>query len=275
MGYDINTGKPLFARMYRGSCNDKATIPDLAEYLDYSGIEFVVDRGFYSRKNLDLLSMNGNSYIIPVPSNTDVFKEAMTGRKYTSSFYYSSGRKHSRIEFWMKKISDTEKVYVYRDIDENEKCRYNYQHCIELGKAGYTTEGYEKAKEFFGVYVLQTSSKKKAEAIFTDYKKRWGIETFYQYLKNRADFNDLMMQDYYKEQGFSFIMLITGQIHQQMIDAVKMLDDNTMSVSDVLLMAKFMKLELHGSNWNLKNTRKRDLKTLEKMNFKPKQLVPA
>ena len=209
--------------------------------------------------------MNGNSYIIPVPTNTDVFAKAMTGRKYTSSFYYSSGKKHSRVEFWMKKISNTEKVYVYRDIDENEKCRYNYQHCIELGKAGYTPDGYEKAKEFFGVYVLQTSSKKKAEAIFTDYKKRWGIETFYQYLKNSADFNNLMMQDYYKEQGFSFIMLITGQIHQQIIDAVKLLNDNTMSVSDVLLMAKFMKLELKGSTWNLKNTRKRDLQILEKM----------
>ena len=275
MGYDINTGRPLFARMYRGSCNDKATIPDLTEYLDYSGIEFIVDRGFYSRKNLNLLSMNGNSYIIPVPANTNVFVQAMRGRKYTSSFYYSSGRKHSRIEFWMKKISNTERVYVYRDIDENEKCRYNYQHCIELGMAGYTPEGYEKAKEFFGVYVLQTNSKKKAEAVFTDYKKRWGIETFYQYLKNRADFNNLMMQDYYKEQGFSFIMLITGQIHQQVVDAVKLLDDNTMSVSDVLLMAKFMKLELHGSSWNLKNTRKRDLQIMEKMNFKPKQLVPA
>ena len=275
MGYDINTGNPLFARMYRGSCNDKATIPDLEEYLVYCGIEFIVDRGFYSRKNLNLLSMNGNSYIIPVPANTKVFAEAMTGRKYTSSFYYSSGRKHTRIEFWMKKISDTEKVYVYRDIDENEKCRYNYQHCIELGKAGYTPEGYEKAKEYFGVYVLQTNSKKKAEAVFTDYKKRWGIETFYQYLKNKADFNNLMMQDYYKEQGFSFIMLITGQIHQKVSEAVKLLNDNTMSISDVLLMAKFMKLELHGSNWNLKNTRKRDLQILEKMNFKPKRIVSA
>ena len=84
-----------------------------------------------------------------------------------------------------------------------------------------------------------------------------------------------MMQDYYKEQGFSFIMLITGQIHQQVIDAVKLLNDNTISVSDVLLMAKCMKLELKGSTWSLKNTRKRDLQILEKMNFKPKQLVPA
>lgn len=275
MGYDVNTGKPLFARMYRGSCTDKSTIPDLTEYLDYSGIEFIVDRGFYSKKNLDLLSSNGNSFIIPVPATTDIYKQVMEGRKYTSSFYYSAGKKHSRIEFWMKKISDRDKVYVYRDIDENEKCRYNYQHCMELGKDGYTPEGFEKAKDYFGVYILQTSSKKKAEVIFNDYKQRWGIETFYQYLKNKADFNDLMFQDYYKEQGFAFIMLVTGQIHQQVLEAIKKLNDTTMSVSDVLLISKFMKLELRGKNWNLKNTRKRDLQILGKMDFKPKQMIPA
>lgn len=125
------------------------------------------------------------------------------------------------------------------------------------------------------VYVLQTSCKKKAEDIFNDYKKRWGIETFYQYIKNREDFNDLMLQDYYKEQGFAFIMLITGQLHQQVMNAVKKLDDNTMSVSDVLLMAKFMKLELRSNSWNLRNTRKQDLKILEKMDFKPKQVISA
>ena len=70
-------------------------------------------------------------------------------------------------------------------------------------------------------------------------------------------------------------MLITGQIHQQVMNAVKKLDDNTMSVSDVLLMAKFMKLELRGNSWNLRNTRKRDLKILEKMDFKPKQVISA
>ena len=34
-----------------------------------------------------------------------------------------------------------------------------------------------------------------------------GIETLYQYMKNTADFNNLMSQDYYKEQGLAFIVL--------------------------------------------------------------------
>ena len=173
-----------------------------------------------------------------------------------------------------KKVSDTEYVYVFRDIDENEKCRFNYQHCIGLGKSGCTQEKFEQSRENFGVYVLQSNAPMSAEGVFGSYKKRWGIETFYQYLKNKGDFNDLMVQDYYKEQGLAFIMLITGQIHQKMISAVRLLDDNTVSVHDILLMARCMKMERRGNNWNLKNTRKRDLQILKQLGFEPTIMVP-
>ena len=171
------------------------------------------------------------------------------------------------------RISDTEYVYVFRDIDENEKCRFNYQHSIELGKSGYTKEKFERNKEYFGVYVLQSNAAISAEEVFTSYKKRWGIETFYQYLKNIGDFNDFMFQDYYKEQGFSFIMLIAGQIHQKMISAVKSLNDNTVSVNDILLMARCMKMERRGNSWNLKNSRTKDLEILKKLGFEPQKIV--
>ncbi len=45
--------------------------------------------------------------------------------------------------------------------------------------------------------------------------------------------NDIMPQDYYKEQDFSFIMLVAGQIHQTMISAVNSLGDNTISIYDL------------------------------------------
>lgn len=274
MGYDINTGVPLFSRIYRGSCNDKATVKDITELFAFTGVLFVIDRGFYSGKNLKLLSQNDNMYIIPIPSNTDLFRDAMRDIKYTDSFYYRSGKKHARIEYTVRQISELECVYVFRDIDENEKCRFNYQHCLELGKKGYTQEKFEQYKETFGVYVLQSNAAKSAQEIFTIYKKRWGIETFYQYIKNTAGFNDLMIQDYYKEQGMAFLMLITGQIHQKMIAAVRSLNDNTISIHDVMLMARCMKMERRGNSWNLKNTRKRDLSIMKQLGFKPELSVP-
>jgi len=82
-------------------------------------------------------------------------------------------------------------------------------------------------------------------------------------------------QGYYKEQGFAFIMLVAGQIHQQVLKAVKSLNDNAISVHDVLLMERCMKLELRGNHWNLKNTRERDLKILAEMGFQPQTAIPV
>ena len=82
-----------------------------------------------------------------------------------------------------------------------------------------------------------------------------------------------MIQDYYKEQGMSFIMLVVGQIHQRMLSAVKTLNDNTLSTQDILLMARCMKMERRGNSWNLKNTRRRDLEILKKLGFEPTMVV--
>ncbi len=275
MGYDINLEKPLFSRMFRGSCNDKSTIAELAELLEFNNILFVVDRGFYSESNLKRMSENGNRYIIPIPSHLKVFRESMAQLKYTNYFYYVSGKKHARIQYCERKISDTERVLIFRDVDENEKCRYNYQRCIDQGKKGYTPEKLEANKEFFGVYVFQTNCDKGPKAVFEAYKKRWGIETFYQYIKNRGDFNDLQFQDYYDEQGFAFIMLVAGQIHQEMIKAQRKLHDNTTSIFDLLLKARALKLEKRGQYWQLKNVRKKDLEVLEKVGFKPQERFQA
>lgn len=279
MGYDIVTGMPLFARMYRGTCSDKSTIEDLNSLFSFREILFVVDRGFYSEDNLEILSVNDNTYIIPVPASTGLFKEAMKDVSYSASFYYRAASKHSRIEYQTKLLKngrgENVTIYVFRDIDENEKCRYNYLHCLELGRDGYTQEQFEEGKEFFGVYVLRTNGRQGPEETFASYKKRWGIETFYQYLANVGDYNDLMMQDYYKEQGLAFVMLVAGQIHQKIVSAVKKLGCSTISTRDILLMARRMKIEKRGNFWLLKNTRKKDLELFGKLNFTPSSSIPA
>ena len=269
MGYNISTMMPVFSRMFRGSCNDKAAIKELCEVLTISGILLVVDRGFYSKSNLKMFSDNGNTYIIPIPSNEPAFTKAMADVKYTGEFCYSCGSKHSRIEYMKVKLSDTETAYVFRDIDENSRCIFNYTRCIELGKNGYTKEGLEKQRENFGVYVLQSNSSLKPEEIFSTYKGRWSIETFYQYIKNNADFNDLKEQDYIKEQGLAFIMLITGQLYSSLNRAVKGLGNTTISTQDILNMARCLKMERKGNTWACRNKRKKDLELLENLGFSP------
>ena len=66
---------------------------------------------------------------------------------------------------------------------------------MSKGNKPYTAEGFEKYRHYMGVTVLQTSSRDKgAEEIYTLYKKRWTIETFYNYFKNK--FSDSVSSDF-------------------------------------------------------------------------------
>ena len=38
MGYDVNSGKPSFARMFRGSCTDQSTVDDIVDLLQLNNI---------------------------------------------------------------------------------------------------------------------------------------------------------------------------------------------------------------------------------------------
>lgn len=197
----------------------------------------------------------------------------MNKLSYTGEFIYRAGKKHTRVQYMESVLSDGRRVIVYKDTEENERTRFNYLRSIDQGKAGYTQEGYEKNKDLFGVIVLFTNTSLSPEEVFRNYKKHWSIETFYQFLKNTTDFNNHKIEDYYKEQGLAFIMLITGQIHHYVEQSVKKLHDNTSSIYDVLTMARFMKINLIKNKWHLCNTRKKDLERLKVMGFEPTPVV--
>lgn len=51
----------------------------------------------------------------------------------------------------------------------------------------YTEEKLEKMQDYFGMIVLQTSftgEKRSAQEIYQNYKRRWKIENFYDFVKN-------------------------------------------------------------------------------------------
>lgn len=278
MGYDTAGGSPVLSRMYRGSSHDAAGLADVSGDLGVHDLLLLADRGFYSEGNMRLFSSNGNSYIMPVPSNRRAFKDAMAevwSKGFSRDFQWRGGRRHSRIQFRQTRLEGGDRVIVFRDVEENERCRSDYQRCIDLGRAGYTPERLEEKKEAFGVYVLRTSSKLRAQDVFEAYKRRWGIETLYQYVKNVGGFESLKVEDWYKEQGMAFVMLVCGRIHARVIAAVRSLGDSTTSVRDVLLMARRLKLVRRGGSWELANARRKDLELLKRLGFEPVRRIDA
>lgn len=257
MAYDVIHDIPVAVKAYQGGENDKTSVEDILNDVALRDKLLIVDRGFYNHHNLSLFSRDGNSYIIPVPKSTAECKDSVKDLSYTGLFSYDEVGKIAAIEYKECEQEDGSVIYVFRDTCEAVKMEANYVHQIEMGKKGYTDEGLGKAKPFFGVYVLRTNaSAMSAKEVFSWYKKRWHIETFYNYFSNEEHCKAFCQQDYYKIQGLSFILLVSSIIHREFANAVgQKLKSRKLSVQDVILAARMVKITKRGSKWICTNTK--------------------
>ena len=277
IAYDTKNMSPVMYRTYRGSSVDKVSVKEFLESRSFRNIKFLVDRGFYSEEVLELMSKDGNSYIIPLQmSNTHVKRIKKTLAYTSGEFVYKvSAKETARIIYYEERIDDKTRITFFKDVDENNSKRKSYQQLMAFGENGYTKENYDKFCEWWGVYVLQDTTDQQASFVYSDYKSRWSIETYNNYVKNDANFNNLKNQDYYCAHGFDFIMLVTGLIHSRLNEAVKQLRRSSISTIDVLIKSGHMRMVLHDKTWKLHNTRTKDIELFQKMGFTPeKEYVP-
>ena len=264
MAYDVNTGIPLMSRIYEGASTDKVSIKDFLDQIVLKDMLFIVDRGFYSVDNLNLFSSNGNAYIIPLGKNLNTCKAAVHSLEMHDRFMYQKGKKASVVEY-KEEIIDGYRVLTYRDLNESASEQENYLRHMGRGDKSYTNEGFQKAKYYMGVTVLQTSLENASpEEVYTLYKKRWTIETFYNYFKNKAGYNSLYAENYYKTQGLAFIMLVSALIHQELEAAVANIDGKT--VNTCLLEARMVKAHKRHDNWTVCNCLKKQVELFKQLN---------
>lgn len=277
IAYDIQNRFPLMYRTYRGSSVDKKSVEDLLLSRSFKNTKFMVDRGFFSETVLNLMSKNGNCYIIPLPNSNKNLKRIRRTLQYNSGeFVYRSGRKDTaRIIYYEEFLDEKTRVIVYKDIDENNSKRKSYRQFMEAGEKSYTQENYDKYCDWWGVYFLQTTAPDPAPVIYSVYKGRWAIETYNNYVKNDASFNDLKLQDYYVQHGFDFIMLVTGLIHEKLNAAVRSMKKSSISTFDLLVKAGHMRMVMRENEWQLHNTRTKDLELLKAVGYIPEQSYPV
>ena len=134
-----------------------------------------------------------------------------------------------------------------------------------MGHKSYTLEKFKEIKDLLGVTVLQTSLfDKTPQEIYELYKKRWKIETYFNYFKNSADYNALHLPDYYKMQGLAFIMLIEALIYHDFLAAMKEVKGKT--IRDALLDARTIKIHKQKDSWQICNCKKSILTLFEQLN---------
>lgn len=271
MGYAIDTGAPVFAEVVPGDTLDSVSIGTIFESKEFKNTLFIIDKGFYSDENLKVFTKNGCHYIIPPKENMTIYTDFMTRVDYLKNhFIYVTKTNKTVIYYDYEKTEEGNYIYSFRDLSEHEIKCYDYRTKLAAGKKGYNQEKYEKAEKTFGTITVICDYEMNPEDVFNAYKKRWSIETFYNYLKNRLGFEALHCQDYYIEQGLSFIILLTSNLHYELTKKLMFHENN---LDHVLLDLKAIRLRNNNGVWQTTASSKKRLSTYSDLGLDLKGLL--
>ena len=268
--FDTINCRPVAMRMFDGSKNDKASVKELIDDVLIEKCLYLMDRGFQCDEVKQKIASVHGTYIMPVCSLTNSYKEAMKrgpGRLKAFTYTHREGihTEEDLVEYRIASESSGTRVIYYRNMKQAMEQKNSYLKCIKNKVEGYTDEGLEKAEMSFGVIVLETTHSGQPEDIYSLYKRRWRIETFYDYLKHQMDFNALGVQDWAKLQGLSFMMMLASLIRGACQLRLK---DNklNMSMRDVLSISSSVKLIRRSDKWFIEVASKKERELFKSLN---------
>ena len=266
MALDARTSRPVCSRFYEGRATDRAAVRDLLRQVPFRGVIFLADRGFNGEENEALFTADGNHYVFPLGSSDDRCKAAVADLDLPDEFLWRRGGKAALVRYAERDV-DGRRVIVYCDLLEQLETQANYKRHLDMGDKGYTAAKLAELGPLMGVYVLQTSlppEERDAEAVFSLYKGRWSIETYFDYFKNGQDGSALCQQGYYRQQGLAFVMLVSGLVECEVREAIAK-SGLGMSVTDVLMDARAAKADKLGDAWVINNCLKKRAARFEKL----------
>ncbi len=164
-----------------------------------------------------------------------------------------------------------DRVIIYRDVVMHDKLVYDYRSQIGIDPR-HTEEEFQRLEPFFGVIVLrvdQPKDKLSAKAAYLSYKKRWTIETHYNFVANIVKFDGLQTENYYAMQGLSFLILLVGQIKKSYMDKLRSSPVKyvkNLSLQESIVKAGFVKMAKHMDNrWHVTVLNDKSVELLNEM----------
>ena len=164
-----------------------------------------------------------------------------------------------------------DRVIMFRDEDMHSKMVAEYR--SQIGRDDeHTEEKLAKLGPEFGLIIMRTnleSDKADPSVVYCDYKKRWTIETHYNFVENTIKFCGLKTSNYSSMQGLSFLMITVGQIKSCFVKKMASSESQyvrTMSIKESLTKAACFKLVQNQDKvWRISMASKKKAELLQEM----------
>jgi transposase len=241
--------RPIFYRLVPGN------IRELSAFLltiKESGIEpciLVMDKGFYSAKNVKYMVENRFRFICPLKRDTKLVSPEERSRLFNKAdvhYFEYMGRMIWHVEIKFDKEPE-KKIYLYLDDELRIREEKDYLSRVNNLPERYTIERFQKKKHHFGTLALLTNiSPKTPEEIYQIYKTRNQIEMMFDGFKGVLEADRTYMQNEETLQGWMFanhIALIAHHhIYRALLDAKRLKKISITSLIERLALVRKAKV---------------------------------
>lgn len=258
---------PLYYRVLPGNIKDiKAFKLCLAEsHIDDALI--IVDRGFYSKSNINELKREYLSFIVPLKRNNKLlnYQIIQKGNKQNFDGYFQFEK---RLIWYYVIKNDVENVYVFLDEELKTQEVKDYIKRIDKLPENHDIDTFYGRQYRFGTIGLMSNLDKSPEEIFVYYKSRSQIEIMIDALKNIIDADSSYMQNVQSLEAWMFINYIVLHWYYRILKLLKEQKLNNlyspMDLIDFLKEIKKVKIE---NLWVNSEITKKTSDLLEKINI--------
>lgn len=288
MYYGEESGLPLYYRVYPGSISDKAHLKYMIadnEFVNGKRTRFVMDRGFYSKENLQYLTAGGYRFVIALPGSLKYCQELIEkhgqelinhseyrlgpGQPYGKSYESTVLGFRMKIHLYYdpeKALRESGALYELLEAQENDlkgmeeppdrKLHYDkyfYINRSKDGKLGFV-RNYKAIDAELGncgfFLIAETDFKKTTAEILEIYRRRDTIEKSFDNLKNELDMKRMRSHSSETAQGKIFVSFLSLVVRSYISRQLKTyMQKNELTLHNILLELDKMKTILYpGAN---------------------------
>lgn len=267
--YSADQRIPVFYRLLPGNIRDVKAFKNTLIQAGIKKAVIIADKGFYSRGNIEQLSGEKLSFIIPMKRDNPMIDYS----SIINNTFKGKGKffQYEKRIIWHQSF-EVEKYRLYLFLDDALKLREETDYISRIKNApdGNTPEKYQQKRNTFGTIAFLCDDKQhNPQEVYENYKGRLFIENMFDGMKNILEADHTYMQDEQTLQGWLFVNHICLQWYQQLYIELK--DKGLLkkiSVNDYIILLKSIKKININDQWHLNEFTNATKKLLNKTGIK-------
>ena len=218
--FDIDSKEPVAMKTYPGNMLDSRSIDDFLTSFDVKKGLIVMDKGFYTKSNIEKFKeKNTLSYIIPLRNSARILKELNIFSKINKPL-----KKYDEpVLFYKTQTNDNTFLYAFKNLKSEYEQKLGYLISSEK-KDTFDEQKYLDREGQFGTIVLESNIDLTPLEVYLAYSKRWEIETMFKMMKEIISLDTVNVHSDYSviaTEFINYISVIMAQKVKQVLRTTK------------------------------------------------------